>query len=106
MTADKSFDLGFFPPQINFWYDTSNTLHGHWRELVAIERLPELNPKLDARLTALIPALNQAKTDLCVNISRGTAATWKFAEGLTEAAKNYGMTAEEAEELARDWSRR
>ncbi len=103
MTEPKSFDLDFFPPQINYWHDTAETLHDHWRKLDRLPRLPELNPKLDDRLLALIPALNDAKRNLCANIHMGAEACHAFAGALTESAKSYGMAEDEAEALARDW---
>lgn len=106
MSETKSFDLGFFPAEIGFWYDTSSALYHQWSDLVGVPKLPEVNPLLDPRLTALIPVLNEAKTDVCLNISRGFQASRRFAESLIEAGRNYGLTAEEAEALARDWNDR
>lgn len=101
MTVEQfSFDEGYFPTEIEFWYTTKEELGDIKANFDAAEDVPELSPKLSDALDMLIPALNQAKADISHNMGLGAQTAEAFATTLTQVAVNYGMAEDEAQAIA------
>lgn len=99
-TGDFTFDENYIPTEIEFWYTVKEDLGNIKADFDAAEDVPELSPKLSDALDMLIPALNQAKTDISHNMGLGAQTADAFATTLTQVAVNYGMTEDEAQEIA------
>ena len=104
MSNQIIFDEDYFPREVKFWEQTSERLQIFWGQFDAADEIPSLSPHVSEWLNDLVPALNQAKADMSDNMHLGYQAADAIAEGLVEVAKRYGMTEEEAEQIAQDAS--
>lgn len=90
------FDKEYFRRQAIFWFDTHNRMMQFRTRFNVTEDLPELSRGLSPELSQLIPALNQAKSDMSHNMIQGANAVREFGNGLIETGKSYGLTEDDA----------
>lgn len=101
MTGEEIvFNEGYFGREAKFWYGVHNRMMGFRGGFNTAEDLPELSRGLSPEISQLIPALNQAKADMSHNMLEGANAVKEIGNGLIEVGKSYGMTEDEAKEIA------
>lgn len=98
--TDYTYEQEFFDNHVGYWYELNAQLNRDWERFVLVPDLPPFSPEFDGTLNELIPALNQSFNTIESNLLSCTVATGKMGDLLLETGRNYGVTEEQAAELA------
>ncbi|OYN88873.1 hypothetical protein [Parenemella sanctibonifatiensis] len=90
----------FFNKHVTFWYELCKELDSDWKAMNLVPELPPFSAEFDGTLNELIPALNTSFENITNNLLNCGVATGKMGDLLLETGKSYGVTEEQAEELA------
>lgn len=90
----------WFKKHVTYWYDLSNKTEADGRQLNLTLDLPSFDPAFDGTLNHAVDKLNDAFNQITDNVISGAKAIRKMGDGLLETGKSYGLTEEQAADLA------
>ena len=98
--TDYTFDQEWFNKHVTYWYELSNDTERDWENLVLLPDLPSFDPAFDGTLNYAVDKLNDGFRGITDNVMHATVAVQKMGDLLLETGKDYGVTEEQAADLA------
>lgn len=92
----------FFIEHVTQWREFQGSLRRQWAAFRQIDPLPPVSDRLSPKLKSLEPKLNEAILDIRHNVWLAQMASERFGDALVETGRQYGLTDDQAADLANE----